>query len=263
MRGLVHGAGVLADALLEDRRDAAQLDRVLDTKVRGLAALLRATDADPLAWICLFSSAAARAGNAGQADYAMANEILNKVAAAEARRRGDHTRVVSLGWGPWDGGMVTPALAQHFASRGIGLIPLEDGAAAFVREAEAPPAGPVSAEVLLGGTRLTSSAPARHGEVWIDAVTTPFLDDHRVRARRRHAEVVLAIEWLARIAAPGSSSPITLHDVHVRRGLLLPEHSRAGERVELVATPAPNGVALELNDASGRPAHRRPRRRAA
>src|SRR5262249_48473977 len=136
VRGLVHGAGVLADALLEDRPDGAELDGVLDTKVRGLAALLGATETDPLAWICLFSSAAARAGNAGQADYAMANEILNKVAAAEARRRGERARVVSIGWGPWDGGMVTPALARHFASRGIGLIPLEEGAAAFVREAD-------------------------------------------------------------------------------------------------------------------------------
>jgi hypothetical protein len=247
VRGLVHGAGVIADALLEDRRDAEGLDRVLDTKVRGLAALLRATDADPLAWICLFSSAAARAGNAGQADYAMANEILNKVAAAEARRRGDRTQVVSLGWGPWDGGMVTPGLARHFASRGVGLIPLEEGAAAFVREIEAPP-GP--AEVLLGSASLASSTTQRRGDVWADAGTMPHLDDHRVRGVVV-LPVVLALEWLARAAAPGSRGPISLHDVHVRRGVLLPAYGRAGERLGTVATTTPDGASLELHDAAG------------
>jgi hypothetical protein len=245
VRGLVHGAGILADALLEDRPDGAQLDGVLDTKVKGLAALLRATEADPLAWICLFSSAAARAGNAGQADYAMANEILNKVAAAEGRRRGERARVVSIGWGPWDGGMVTPALARHFASRGIGLIPLEEGAAAFVREASRAD-GP-SAEVLLGSAHLASAAASRRGEVLIDAATLPHLEDHRVRGTVV-LPVVMAVEWFARMAAPG---PVSLHDVHVRRGVLLPAYGRAAERAEIVATPAPAGATFELKDASG------------
>ena len=90
------------------------------------------------AWTCLFSSVAARGGNSGQADYAMANEVLNKVAAAEARRR-TGCRVVAIGWGPWDGGMVTPALRSHFQARGIALLGLAAGAEAFVRELARPP----------------------------------------------------------------------------------------------------------------------------
>jgi NADP-dependent 3-hydroxy acid dehydrogenase YdfG len=133
IRGLVHGAGVLSDALLTKKTDA-QFDRVFDTKVLGLRGLLDATREDPIAWMCLFSSVAARSGNAGQADYAMANEVLNKVAAAEARRRGDACRVVSIGWGPWEGGMVTPSLHKHFESRGVKLLPVAAGAAAFVAE---------------------------------------------------------------------------------------------------------------------------------
>lgn len=250
VRGLVHGAGVLADALLENRKDRADLDRVLDTKARGLAALLRATEADPLSWICLFSSAAARAGNAGQADYAMANEILNKVAAVEARRRAG-ARVVALGWGPWEGGMVTPALARHFQSRGVGLIPLQAGAAAFVRECGAPSSAErAPVEVLLGSAQLSSADPPRRGEVWVDATTLPYLTDHRVRGAVV-LPVALAMEWLARVAAPPASGPIALADVRVRRGIVLPDFGRAGERLRAVNTPSAKGIALELLDASG------------
>ena len=39
----------------------------------------------------------------------------------EARLR-PGCRVVSLNWGPWDGGMVTPALKKVFAGEGVGLI---------------------------------------------------------------------------------------------------------------------------------------------
>ena len=121
IHGIVHGAGVLADAFIDKKTDA-QFDRVFDTKVLGLRALLEATQIDPLQWICLFSSVAARAGNAGQSDYAMANEILNKIGAVESRRREGRCRVVSIGWGPWDGGMVTPALRGHFQARGVALL---------------------------------------------------------------------------------------------------------------------------------------------
>ncbi|WP_410959140.1 KR domain-containing protein, partial [Salmonella sp. 6084] len=81
-------------------------DRVFETKVGGLCALLDATAGDSLKLVCLFSSVAARSGNVGQSDYAMANEILNKVALAEQARRGPGCLVRALGWGPWDSGMV-------------------------------------------------------------------------------------------------------------------------------------------------------------
>ncbi len=67
------------------------------TKVRGLRALLDATQEDRCARSLLFSSVAARSGNAGQSDYAMANAVLNKVAAAEAHRRG----ASRVGCAPW------------------------------------------------------------------------------------------------------------------------------------------------------------------
>ncbi len=78
VRALVHAAGVLADRRIADKTDA-QFNAVFDTKVRGLRALLAATASDPLKLLCVFSSVSARCGNTGQADYAMANEVLAKV----------------------------------------------------------------------------------------------------------------------------------------------------------------------------------------
>lgn len=94
--------------------------------------------------------------------YAMANEVLNKVALVESRRRGERCVVKSLGWGPWEGGMVGPALEAHFAALGIALIPLERGARALVEELCGVSGGMV--EVVLGGkgfstARGTSQAP--------------------------------------------------------------------------------------------------------
>ncbi|MEJ3745854.1 SDR family NAD(P)-dependent oxidoreductase [Actinomycetes bacterium KLBMP 9797] len=129
---LVHGAGVLADTLLADKSDD-QFDRVFATKVGGLRALLAATAADPVATICLYSSVAGRFGNAGQSDYAMANEVLNLVA-AELRASRPGCLVRSIAWGPWQGGMVTPALARQLDRAGVPVVPVALGAQAFLAE---------------------------------------------------------------------------------------------------------------------------------
>jgi len=124
-----------SDAFL-DKKTVEQFDGCSTPRSSDFG-LLEATKADPLEWICFFSSVAARGGNAGQADYAMANEILNKVAAVEALRRGKNCRVAAIGWGPWEGGMVTPALKKHFESMGVPLLPIAGGAKAFVSELSA------------------------------------------------------------------------------------------------------------------------------
>jgi len=138
--GLVHGAGVLRDKAIVDMTP----DRVADVfgpKVTGLSVLLEATKEDPIQVIALFSSIAARAGNAGQSAYAAANEVLNKVASSEAHRRGDWCRVRSYNWGPWAGGMVDEGLAAHFERQGIALLDLDVGSRFFVEELGAAGAG--------------------------------------------------------------------------------------------------------------------------
>ena len=250
IEGLVHGAGVLSDALLDKKTDA-QFDRVFDTKVLGLAALLSATEGDPLRWICLFSSVAARAGNAGQADYAMANEVLNKVAAVEASRRGAGCRVVSIGWGPWEGGMVTPSLRRHFEARGVKLLPVAAGASAFVRELQ----GSGDVEVVIGGDvhMRPATTATLHADLLVDQRSYPQLADHRIKGKSV-LPVVMAIEWFARLIAAtlGERSVVELRDLRVVRGVSLPGHGGAGDRFQLVGRPNPDGTGLriELRDGS-------------
>lgn len=131
--GIIHGAGVLADKRIADKT-SENFDLVFRTKVVGLRNLLAATQQDPLDMLVLFSSIAARLGNIGQCDYAMANEILNKIAVVQASQRGADCIVKSFNWGAWDGGMVTPSLRTHFTDRGVNLIPIEQGARVFVEE---------------------------------------------------------------------------------------------------------------------------------
>ncbi len=158
VRAVIHGAGHLADRLIVEKTPA-QFAAVFDTKVRGMEALLAAVSDDPLRYLLVFSSVAARSGNRGQVDYAMANELLNKMARREARRR-PACRVISFNWGPWDGGMVSPALKKEFTRKGIGLIPVAEGVQAMLAEMAGEPGGDV--EMVIGaelGAAMKAAAP--------------------------------------------------------------------------------------------------------
>jgi len=147
IRAVIHGAGVLHDRLIVDKTQS-QFDEVYDTKVLGLQHLLAACGEDPLTCLVVFSSISARLGNKGQADYAMANEVMNKMARLEAGRRPD-CRVLAINWGPWEGGMVDSALQREFKRRGVQLIPVPIGARSMVRSMGKGPDSFV--EVVIGG----------------------------------------------------------------------------------------------------------------
>ncbi len=132
VRAIIHGAGVLEDKLIIDKH-IDQFKFVLETKVKGLEVLLSASKQDKLKYFVLFSSVAARTGNQGQCDYAMANEILNKTAQRLAHEDSD-CKFLSINWGPWEGGMVDDSLKNEFFKRGIDLIPLKLGARQLLKE---------------------------------------------------------------------------------------------------------------------------------
>lgn len=128
---VIHGAGIIEDKLIVDKtRDS--FDRVFDTKVvsaRTLAAKLR----DDVKNIVFFSSISGALGNRGQADYAAAGDVLDKLAWQHVRL--NNARVISFDWGPWaNTGMVSDELAKEYARRGLGLIPISEGVELMIRE---------------------------------------------------------------------------------------------------------------------------------
>ena len=99
--------------------------------MRARKAALITTNGAPSVWL-RSSSIASAFGNAGQVDYAAANDALDMLA---ERLVAAGRRAVALAWGPWGGGgMASPELEREYARRGMGLIDPADGARAFVAE---------------------------------------------------------------------------------------------------------------------------------
>lgn len=128
---VVHGAGVIEDAFIKDKTPESFL-RVFETKVLGAFNLTSCLKMDALDHLILFSSVVGRTGNAGQADYVAANEVVNKLALSlQAKVPG---RVTSIMWGPWKGGMAQPELESIFASYGWAMIDANAGRDALLAE---------------------------------------------------------------------------------------------------------------------------------
>ncbi|MBK5276580.1 MAG: SDR family NAD(P)-dependent oxidoreductase [Desulfuromonadales bacterium] len=208
IRGIVHGAGVLADRLILDKT-REQFAKVYGTKVVGLRTLLAATAGDDLRCIVLFGSTTGRFGRTGQVDYAVANEVLNKLAQSESRRR-PVCRTVCINWGPWDGGMVTPALKKVFTGEGIGLISLKEGGELLVREIAATDA-PVEVVALAGDATAPlainmPTPPKPLLEAFSLTLTVqdyPFIRSHVIDGKAV-LPMAMIVEWLGHGALHGN-----------------------------------------------------------
>ncbi len=228
--GIVHGAGVLADKRIAEKTDD-QFDRVFDTKVDGLRALLDATAGDPLTVLCVFSSISAHVGNPGQCDYAMANEVLNQVAHAERASR-PGLLVRSVAWGPWEGGMVSPALAEHFHAQGVPLIPVAAGARAFVAELTGAPAD-THVVITAGETAGPIDGNATQhskGEIQLNSRSHPYLADHGIEGTPV-VPVALVLEWFTAAANAWLTGPAVIKDVSVLRKIGLERYTNGGNRL--------------------------------
>jgi NAD(P)-dependent dehydrogenase (short-subunit alcohol dehydrogenase family)/acyl carrier protein len=256
IKAVVHGAGVLADKYIADMSQD-DFDFVFNTKVGGWRALMSALKTDPVEVICMFSSVAGRCGNAGQANYSMANEVLNKIAQAE-QGVNPNMLVKSLGWGPWEGGMVSPELKAHFERMGVPMIPLEVGAKMFADEMQSTTAdvelvlgGEPRSEALIGGKERPFKL-----EVNINHITHGFLRGHSI-AGAAVVPVVLVLEWfsrLARAARPDLHLSV-IKNLKVLKGIRLQDFEGAGDRFVLTSWPVANGsdltLQMELHSASG------------
>jgi len=129
---VIHGAGLIEDKYIVDKT-ADSFDRVVSTKTEPLLTLTKVLDPGCLKVFMLFSSVAGLMGNAGQADYAAANEMLNRL--ARRIQHFWHVKAVSINWGPWAGtGMVTEEVARQFRARGVGMVSVQAGRRAVWEE---------------------------------------------------------------------------------------------------------------------------------
>lgn len=125
LRGVIHSAGVLADAGLL-LQDAGRFTRVFAPKVQGAYLLDRLTRSDPLDWFVLFSSMASVVGSAGQSNHSAANHFLDALA-CERRSRG--LPGLSINWGPWSGtgAAVDRGVDLRGGSQGMDALSPEQG----------------------------------------------------------------------------------------------------------------------------------------
>nr|WP_031470777.1 type I polyketide synthase [Sciscionella sp. SE31] len=127
LRVVVHAAGVLDDALLDDATPErfASVARPKVTGARNLYELTHGLDA-----LVLFSSVAGVLGNGGQAAYAAANAELDALARAW---RADGVPAVSIAWGPWAEGGMAEAVDEEVRRKGLRAMAPEAAAEEFVR----------------------------------------------------------------------------------------------------------------------------------
>ncbi|MDI4656773.1 type I polyketide synthase [Xanthobacter autotrophicus] len=121
LRGIIHAAGVLDDALLVNQ-SPAHFARVLAPKLRAAWLLHRATLDEPLEMFVLYASASGLLGLPGQANYAAANAALDALA---EHRASLGLPAQAIDWGPWEGA----GMAQTLDSDGMGRISPAAGAA--------------------------------------------------------------------------------------------------------------------------------------
>jgi acyl transferase domain-containing protein/NADP-dependent 3-hydroxy acid dehydrogenase YdfG len=212
---VIHGAGLIEDRLLLDKTPDS-FDRVFDTKADSTYLLTQLLRGDDLKAVVLFSSVAGRFGNAGQSDYAAANEVVNRMA-WQMHANWPEARIVSISWGPWDApGMASEAIKQKFRERGIIPIPVGQGCAFALEELRRGTRGDV--EIIAGaGPWLAeaSATPAQHGsllalkpatqtdgtvmvEEIFDLHSHPYLADHCLDGVPV-LPATAALEWLGQL----------------------------------------------------------------
>lgn len=190
--GVIHGAGIIADARME-KKSFDDFLRVVQVKAGSALALENSLDLKKLRFWINLSSIASFFGNAEQTDYAAANVFLNRQAERLGKAGIPFTR--SILWSPWSGaGMAAGEQLQAvFRAKGIPVISPEQGVelmkqelarkgapvvafcgepAAYVSSRRLEPDGLFEEERIAGASIVRTSRSFD--------LQDPFLRDHRI-----------------------------------------------------------------------------------
>ncbi len=233
--GIIHGAGALVDKLIEKKLES-DFETVMAPKVNGLENLLSCVEMPQLKFLVLFSSIVGFFGNVGQADYAIANEILNK-SAYMLQHKYPNCHVISINWGPWDAGMVTPELKKVFEARHVEVIPSEAGAQLLV---DALSNGAAGVQVVVGGVPVQPAAQVSDGlklheiQRRLRVDENPFLFDHQI-GDHPVLPATCAASWIAYSCEqlyPGFHFS-DIENYRVLKGIVFDEHLPTEHTLEL------------------------------
>ena len=210
---VVHAAGVLADALVQNK-DLDAADGVLETKVGGALALEAALPGVKL-WAYV-GSWAGRFGNAAQTDYSAANAML----AGLAQARGGARRI-AIDFPPWeDSSMVKKIpgfLKAQMIAAGVTFLTDDEGTQSFLNALAAD-----SGEVLVGRALPERVATAR-AEFPLTRLNHVYLNDHQMNGQR--VLPLAAAADLATAAAldslPSRPAAFTLEAFRLQRPVLV------------------------------------------
>jgi Polyketide synthase dehydratase len=191
--------------------------------------------------------------------------------------------VVSINWGPWDSGMVSPELRKQFAHHGVAIIPRSVGRKSLDQELCRGRKGEV--EVLLGGieasrrpmTGTPGAMPLNangafplistganlsrltDGSVEIIRTLDPahdlYLNDHRLDGKSV-LPMAMALELMAEAASAGwpDLEVIEMRDLRLLKGLVLEDGPKP---VRIVVTPlrhsSRDGLEVEVSVAGLEP----------
>ncbi|MFG2178132.1 beta-ketoacyl synthase N-terminal-like domain-containing protein [Streptomyces abikoensis] len=234
--GVLHGAGVLRDRPLAET-DPDGIAAVVDTKPAGLRNVLAPLDAARLRHLVLFTSVAGIWGNLRQADYALANEALNRFGCAWQAAR-PHCRVVPIAFGPWTEGMAAD-LHQIFTEVGVPVLSREEGCARFL-ELMAPGRG--GGVALVGPTEALFQRcdPLPDAGLTAYRVLTGLGDEPVLRAHRVVGVPILpmtaAVGWAlgAVERAHGGARPVVeCRDIRIAQAITFPPGHPERFRVRL------------------------------
>ncbi len=222
--GIIHGAGNLADKKIGMKTDE-DFSLVFGTKIKGLENILHAINPEQIRFFLLFSSVSGYFGNAGQTDYALANEVLNKFSHC-FKLFFPTSCPMAINWGPWESGMITETLKAFYEKHNICLIPVGTGADFCTQELRnadnhESPQILISGDLAVpGGTEKMKFKPLKTTRT-IYPETNPFLQDHIIGGAPV-LPATCAINWMVQSCKGGLPQGwnfIELQDFKVLQGI--------------------------------------------